>query len=1369
MKLAKKLTILMFIVFGLLFAGTSVVHASNPGVSNVEVKVTSVFDQENPNIVTNINAVFGSTLSISPTGRTDFRFAYWVVNGVVRQDLPYETEFRITSKLSLVAVFSPEDFHTVLFMDANGDLLATRFITDGGTAVEPNVSLISKPGLTFGSPKWKTMDGATSLVNITSDTVFVLQYQVSSEATFDVLVENGLGAGNYAYNQIVTVTKDPLETDYFDSWTENGQVVSTNPNYKFSALKNRTLVANYSETEPIKAPVVYFSGNLGLRNDFQTYVGQIDIPENYQVIEYGFLIHPSNNTQSLTIDTANVISAIASKIHPVTKEFMMSFPANSHQSARAYVLLENSGEYTYFYSPQTFQPSVVPVTRVVLYDGISQLKNDETFDFNATVSPANSNQRVTWSVNDLTKATIDKNGVLTPILGQTGTITVTATSVSNPAQFASYSVQIINDSTTVTLVSNYQELVSAVNGSATYIKLTQNINALGQTFTPTRTNFSGIFDGQGFAIIDLNINGGSNQNTGLFRQIGGNAVIKDVTFINPIITTSQANSGLIAGSINSNGTITIRDVYVINLITNLTSAQWTHGGLIGAIFNTNHLRIFNTSLEHTYNAPSGGANYGGAVGVVNNGSSAIVHVAHSSFDVKINGTSTGGIYSAVIGQVNGTTGSRVDSVYASIRNTGATNVLSNAGLIYGQLNTAGTNHFISRVLYPSATALTRAFGQNNGSSQVNGTTSNTNAALTSQVSLVSQALAMEFISRNSIWTYNDGLLSLNMDHIQDIFDNNTADRIIEQIAIPNANAIYSNITLQTLILDAEINWSSSHPSIISTDGTVTRPIGGNQNVTMTYDFSVGNVTRNGQIELTVIEAYDGITPILVELFGPTSIYQGQTSTLTFEVTPITIEPKITWSVLAGGEAVLSINQAGVITALLAGEATVRATLVSDPTIFGEYEITVLASPSVEVTLVGDGLVINEPANSQVYVNVNMPGTLYYVQNATTQTPQQIISSGSKQTVIIENPGVTQIGVSITSGTKLQFVFVLLDGSTVVANSTTFELTFTLLLPTVFVSNYSELVTALNRADDINIKLTQNITATGTFTSTKTSTFVGTFDGQGYKISNLSITATHQNSGLFRQIGGNAVFKDIVFESPRLTTNQANSALLAGRVAVAGNMLISNVIVTDFVQTITANQWTHGGLIGTINTNSVTLTVENVYLEYKVQTTSSSVSTGNIGGIVGVQSNTSTLIVRHTLIDMQVSFENTGNTGQIIAAVTGQINSGTTTNTSYLYARIKNTGAANAIANAGIVFSQMNNAGSNHTVTSVVVMPSSDVTKLTNNYNTAINGGNNASHANIISQFHGAINETLGNAFVTERSQVWSYDVESNILSFIIPV
>jgi hypothetical protein len=1371
MNVIKKGILFSMLLLSLIFVGLNSIHASNPGVNTIPVVVTSVFDQENPNISTTVNAVHGSTLSFSPTGRTGFRFAYWIVNGVARYDLSYETSFRVTSKLSLIAVFSPQSDHTVLFLDANGELIATRFVSNGGTVIEPDVSLKNKPGLTFASPKWKSVEGSTSLSNINTDTVFILQYEVSSEASFVMNFTEGTGSGSYAYNTIVTASVDPLQSGHFVSWTENGEVVSNQSTYKFTALKGRTLVANYSEDEPThQTPVVYFSGNLNLRAEFQSYVGQVDVPNDYELIEYGFLIHPSSTSAALTVQTANVITAIHNKLHPVTGEFMMSFPANSHQSARAYALVLKDGIYSYIYSPQSHQPSITPVQRVTIFDGISQMTNAETFDFNHTVSPSNASSSVAWSVSDPSKATINKQGILTPVSGQTGTITVTATSLSDPTKSGSYLVTIIDSAAPVTYVSNYAQLVSAVNGTATHIKLTSNITATGQTFTPTRENFTGIFDGQGYGIVDLSINGGSNQNTGLFRSLSTNAVVKNVSFVNPTITTTQANSGLIAGQIHTNGNVTIRNVNAVNLVTNLNAAQWTHGGLVGAVFNGNNFRIFNTYVDFTFNAPSGGANLGGAVGVVNN--TAIAHVAHSYFDVKVNGTSSGGIYSAILGQMNAnTTGSRIDSVLGSIRNTGSTNVLSNAGLVYGQLNTAGTNHFISRVLYPSTSAYSRAFGQNNGSSQVNGTTSNANVLVTAHIKLQSQAEATEFSTRNPIWTYNTetNQTTFVLDQVQGILDNAKADSIVSQIAIPGSNAIYSDITLPTSIQSTNIVWTSSHPSIVTDQGVVTRPVGSNQVVTLSYELQVGNAVRQGDVQVTVIEAYDGVTPIVIDIIGATSVYQGKTAQLSVEITPITIEPKVTWSVVDGSQTLVSISPAGLVTGLAPGLATVRATLVSDPSQFNEFEITVIESPTVDVSLVGTGLVANEPANSQVYVNVNMPGTLYYVQNSVTQTPQQIISSGSKQTVVIENPGVTQIGVTVTNGTKLQFVYVVLDGSTVIANSTVFELTFTLLLPTVMVSNYSELVTALNRTDNINITLTQDITATGTFTSTKTNAFVGTFDGQGYKITNLSISATHSDSGLFRQISGSATFKNIVFQSPRLTTNQANSALLAGRVSSSGSMLISNVVVYDFIQTITGNQWTHGGLIGTINAANAIVTVENVYLQYKVQTTSGSVSTGNIGGIVGVQSGTSSsLIVRHSLIDMDVSFANTNNTGQIIAAVVGQINSGTITNISYVYAGIRNTGAGNAIANAGIVYSQMNNAGTNHTVTSVAVLPNSQVTKLTNNYNTSINGGNSAGHANITSQFHLTMTESVGQGFVTARSTIWSYNTETNTLSFILP-
>src|SRR5207245_5440896 len=46
----------------------------------------------------------------------------------------------------------------------------------------------------------------------------------------------------------VTVTASAANCYSFTNWTENGSVVSTSPNYTFTATANRTLVANFTKT-----------------------------------------------------------------------------------------------------------------------------------------------------------------------------------------------------------------------------------------------------------------------------------------------------------------------------------------------------------------------------------------------------------------------------------------------------------------------------------------------------------------------------------------------------------------------------------------------------------------------------------------------------------------------------------------------------------------------------------------------------------------------------------------------------------------------------------------------------------------------------------------------------------------------------------------------------------------------------------------------------------------------------------------------------------------------------------------------------------------------------------------------------------------
>jgi hypothetical protein len=382
------------------------------------------------------------------------------------------------------------------------------------------------------------------------------------------------------------------------------------------------------------------------------------------------------------------------------------------------------------------------------------------------------------------------------------------------------------------------------------------------------------------------------------------------------------------------------------------------------------------------------------------------------------------------------------------------------------------------------------------------------------------------------------------------------------------------------------------------------------------------------------------------------------------------------------------------------------------------------------------------------------------------TAEQVLASGSKRSASV-NAGTQTVELTITNANKVYFVLAVLDGSTVVSNSAAMELTFTVQYPTVLVSTYAELVAALNNTSNVNISLTADIVATGTFTPTRSAAFIATFNGNGHSITGLSLLSNGNDIGMFKLLAGGAVIKNVTFVSPRISSGHINSGLIGGRVSAGGAILIENVVVTDLITTITSSQWTHGGLIGTINTANAVVTIRNVKVEYTFQTASSSISSGNVGGLIGTQFNTSTTNIQNAWVDMKVNFANTNNSGQIIAAFIGQINASTTTNIAYSVGGIRNIGPGSPLANAGIVFSQMNNAGANHTVTSVLVMPGSTVTQITNQM-TTINGATSKTATQITSQYFTTLNTTIGNAFVVYQPLVWTYSEDQNTLTFGLP-
>ncbi|MDD3742066.1 MAG: T9SS type A sorting domain-containing protein, partial [Lentimicrobiaceae bacterium] len=90
---------------------------------------------------------------------------------------------------------------------------------------------------------------------VTSDRTLVANFETQ---TFTIIataspVEGGTvtGAGNYAYNQTATLIATPAENFDFLTWSENGDVVSTNAEYTFIVTSDRSLVANFYLIEGI--------------------------------------------------------------------------------------------------------------------------------------------------------------------------------------------------------------------------------------------------------------------------------------------------------------------------------------------------------------------------------------------------------------------------------------------------------------------------------------------------------------------------------------------------------------------------------------------------------------------------------------------------------------------------------------------------------------------------------------------------------------------------------------------------------------------------------------------------------------------------------------------------------------------------------------------------------------------------------------------------------------------------------------------------------------------------------------------------------------------------------------------------------------
>ena len=372
----KKILAFLFAISLFYFVGAQSVLAS----SNFNVEVRTYLDGSNMNQAATglTNQARGSKVQFNASGISpEYTFAFYAVNDIVRDDLPVDYEFVVRSNMKITAFFRPNVSvtpanarHVVIFADNNGKIIAggVQYVQNGGTATQPEV-LPNKPNAEHADPKWFSVEAELgSLSNITSSRVYLLQYVSTDNTAYTVNVTGGSVVEDAPnnYNDVVTLQPNAAPAEQvFSHWEDaEGNVLSTKANYKFTVMGNVSVQAVFAATPEFNSAVVNMSDALSIRSGYVTYKGQFDLPAGFTLVEYGFIF--SRSSDVLTLDSLGA-TIVPSNVHNgQTGEFLRSFPNNTFNSVRAYLIVKNVAQeevivysYNYYLNESLSAPELI--------------------------------------------------------------------------------------------------------------------------------------------------------------------------------------------------------------------------------------------------------------------------------------------------------------------------------------------------------------------------------------------------------------------------------------------------------------------------------------------------------------------------------------------------------------------------------------------------------------------------------------------------------------------------------------------------------------------------------------------------------------------------------------------------------------------------------------------------------------------------------------------------------------------------------------------------------------------------------------------------------------------------------------------------
>jgi hypothetical protein len=199
--------------------------------------------------------VAGSSVTVTATANSGYTFTNWTQNGIVLS-ASSSYNFTLATNVNLVANFTVNP--VTYTVETQADPTNAGSVTDGGTFVAGStVTVIATNYNGYTFTNWTengivqsestnytfTLETNRNLVaNFTTNPIiYAVATQISPANAGSVT-----GGGSFVAGSSVTVTATANSGYTFFSWTENGVVQSTYPNYTFTLATNRNLQANFT-------------------------------------------------------------------------------------------------------------------------------------------------------------------------------------------------------------------------------------------------------------------------------------------------------------------------------------------------------------------------------------------------------------------------------------------------------------------------------------------------------------------------------------------------------------------------------------------------------------------------------------------------------------------------------------------------------------------------------------------------------------------------------------------------------------------------------------------------------------------------------------------------------------------------------------------------------------------------------------------------------------------------------------------------------------------------------------------------------------------------------------------------------------------